>query len=152
MAVRARSLSLALLVSAFALTGVSGAFARDVRLFAVLLGGNIVFGDQANAGDPNGRGTASVIVVSDTEICYSILVINMRAPFWATISEASAGVSGPRVTFLTAPSNGGNPGTSSGCVTVDGDAVRRLRDSPSDFYIQVLVGGGTRREVRGQLF
>jgi hypothetical protein len=152
MAVRASPWKLALFASTFAVLAVSAATARNLQFFAVLLGGNEVSaGGDANAGDPNGTGTASVIVVSGTQICYSILVDNIDKPTMAHIHEAPAGVNGPIVVPLSEPSTG-NPGTSSDCTTVDSDLVNRIRDTPSDFYVNVHTGNFPAGAVRGQLF
>jgi hypothetical protein len=44
-------------------------------LFAVLSGGNEVTNDgQANVGDPNGRGSATVILHDSNTLCFAILV------------------------------------------------------------------------------
>ena len=74
----------ALVIGVF-IFGHSPAFAQ---LFAVLLGRNEVSttGD-ANAGDPDGSGTATVIF-GETTICYAILVRGIDRPRRRTFMKA----------------------------------------------------------------
>jgi hypothetical protein len=121
-------------------------------LFAVLLGGNEVSDTgEANAGDQDGRGSATVII-SDATVCFGIVVDGIDRPIAAHIHRAAAGVNGDIVVVLTPPS-AGDPGASSGCVPVDDQALlTAIRRDPSAFYVNVHTGEFPAGAIRGQLF
>jgi hypothetical protein len=123
------------------------------QFFAVLSGGNEVSATgQAAAGDPNGYGTASVLIVGDDRICISALVNRIGKPTAAHIHEAPAGKNGPIVVPFTPPATG-NPGTTTACVPGVSPAVlEHLRDTPTDFYVNVHTTKFPAGAVRGQLF
>ena len=63
-------------------------------LFAVLLGGNEVSSSgEANAGDPDGYGSATVII-RGTTLCFGITVDGIDKPILAHIHQAPAGLNG----------------------------------------------------------
>ena len=119
----------------------------------MLAGGNEVGPTgQAAAGDPNGYGTASVVVVEPTQLCFSIVVDQIDRPVAAHIHRGVAGVNGAIVVPLTAPP-AGNPGTSSGCVrNLSASLVTAIRTNPFQFYVNVHTGAFQAGAVRGQLF
>jgi CHRD domain len=121
-------------------------------LFAVLLGGNEVSGDgQANVGDPDGVGSATVLFAATT-LCFGLTVNNLDEPTAAHIHQERAGVNGPIVVPLTAPANG-DPGESSGCIPdVDPDLVEEIRTHPGEFYVNVHTEQFPAGAIRGQLF
>lgn len=129
------------------------AAAQGAQHFAVLNGGNEVSaGGQAAAGDPDGSGAASVLFVSANRICFSIAVVGIDRPTAAHIHDGVAGENGAVAITLTAPAVG-NPGTSSGCVGgLAAALVNRLRETPSDFYVNVHTGRFPSGALRGQLF
>jgi CHRD domain len=146
----------------FTVFGHSAASAQGLALFAVLVGGNEVStGGDANAGDTNAYGSATIIFRGTNTLCWAILVNNLDTPTAAHIHSAKAGVNGPITVTLAPPANDAdapfaNPGTASGCIT-DASAgfatiIRNLKANPSVFYINIhsinFAGGG----VRGQLF
>jgi hypothetical protein len=133
--------------------GASAASAQGIQLFAVLLGGNEVGPTgQAAAGDPDGSGTASVILVAADQLCFSILVDNIDQPAMAHIHQGVAGTNGPIVINLVPP-NAGDPGHSSGCVPeVDPALLESIHRTPSEFYVNVHTGAFPAGAVRGQLF
>jgi hypothetical protein len=128
----------------------SPAFAQ---LFAVLLGGNEVSdAGDANVGDPDGRGTATVLFRdTDTTLCYAILVTGIDTPTLAHIHEGAAGVNGP-VVVTFAPPETGDPGESSDCVPADATVLTNIRQNPAGFYVNVHNGAYPGGAVRGQLF
>src|SRR3954468_4251838 len=116
---RARHLILALAtVAGLTTVGSPGASALAIaQFFAVLSGGNEVSTDgRAAAGDPDGYGTASVLIVGDDRICISALVNRIDKPTAAHIHEGPAGKNGPIVVPFTSPATG-NPGTTTACVS-----------------------------------
>jgi hypothetical protein len=139
------------------IAGISGGFAAqamatDFTFFAILNGGNEVSSTgQANAGDPDAYGSASVVFKANTVICYSISVVNIATPTLAHIHEAKAGVNGPIVVPLTPPPSG-NPGVSSACISIDPTLWSRIRVTPANFYINVHNGAFPGGAMRGQLF
>jgi hypothetical protein len=120
--------------------------------FAVLLGGNEVSDEgQANAGDPNGVGSATILI-DDTTLCFGITVNNLDQPTAAHIHRGHAGVNGPIVVPLTPPASG-DPGASSDCIPeVDPDLLREIRANPGRFYVNVHTEKFPAGAVRGQLF
>jgi hypothetical protein len=140
-------------VAGLALLGSSTATAQGLEHFAVLNGGNEVSPTgQAAAGDANGHGAASVIFIDPGRICFSILVDDIDTPVAAHIHENVAGKNGPIVVNLIAPGTG-NPGASSRCLSgLDPAVVQRIRNAPSNFYVNVHTGAFPAGAVRGQLF
>ena len=130
------------------------ALAQEARppLFAVLSGGNEVSpGGQANAGDPDGYGAATVIVRGRHRLCYAVVVDRIDTPTAMHIHEASAGSNGGVVIPLMAPGSG-NPGEMSDCIEVaDSTLLSRLRVSTANFYVNVHTGQFPDGAVRGQL-
>jgi hypothetical protein len=131
----------------------STALAQGVQHFAVLNGGNEVSPTgQASAGDLDGSGAASIIVLGSGRICFSILVERIGTPTLAHIHEGEAGTNGPIVVNLTPPA-AGNPGTSAGCVgSIGAGLLTRIRNTPNQFYVNVHNGAFPAGAVRGQLF
>ena len=133
----------------------STAFAREPRgaLFAVLSGGYGVDAatGEAGAGDPNGHGSATVIIVGSDTLCYGVTV-NLIDPSTAMhIHQAAAGINGPVVVPLTPPATG-NPGASSDCISsLDEKLLRNIRNQPADFYVNVHNPAFPNGAVRGQL-
>jgi CHRD domain len=128
----------------------SPAFAQ---LFAVLLGGNEVDANGvANVGDPDGSGTATVLIRdTDTILCYGVLVTGIDTPILAHIHEGAAGVIGlPVVTFK--PPESGDPGESSDCVPADATVLTNIQQNPAGFYVNVHTDAFPNGAVRGQLF
>ena len=90
---------------AFAAVNMGAAEAQGIQHFAVLNGGNEVSAaGAASAGDPDGSGAASIIVLGN-RICYSILVERIGTPNAAHIHEAEAGANGPVVVTVPAGTN-----------------------------------------------
>jgi hypothetical protein len=139
----------AVVISVF-IFGHSPAFAQ---LFAVLLGGNEVSdAGDANAGDPDGSGTATV-VFGDTIICYAILVRGIDTPTQAHIHEGAAGINGPIQVILSPPAPALETGaTSSDCVPVDATLLNNIRQNPAGFYVNVHNDAYPGGAVRGQVF
>jgi CHRD domain len=121
-------------------------------LFAVLLGGNEVSPEgQANAGDPDGVGSATVLF-ADTTLCFGLTVNNIDTPVAAHIHQQRAGLNGPIVVPFTAPVSG-DPGESSGCIPdIDPDLVEEIRTHPGEFYVNVHTEKFRAGAIRGQLF
>lgn len=74
--------------------------AAFAQLFTVLLGGNEVSdAGAANAGDPDGGGTATALIGgTDLTLCYAILVTGNRNPDGGAHHGAATGTNGPTLT------------------------------------------------------
>jgi hypothetical protein len=129
------------------------ASAEAAQFFAVLNGANEISpSGAANAGDPNGFGTATVMIPSSGTVCFGMTVTLVSKPTLAHIHSGKAGVNGPIVIPLTPPQQG-NPGASSGCLTdVDKTLLNQIRANPQAFYVNVHTGQFPGGAVRGQLF
>jgi hypothetical protein len=131
---------------------VNGPSARTT-FFAVLVGGNEVSNDgQARVGDPDGRGSATIIIPSSGTLCFATLVTGIDTPVAAHVHNELAGRNGPIVVTLTPPDQG-NPGSSSGCVTNLGpELLNAITLNPGAFYVNVHTGLFPDGALRGQLF
>jgi CHRD domain-containing protein len=149
MAIRAMFVALAALIW-FA----PGAKAQSATFFAVLNGGNVCknfVGLICGAGDPDGVGSATVTIISETRLCVGLVVDNIGMPTAARIHAGPSAVNGPAVVTLPVPASG-NPGYSSGCANVDAEELALIRASPQNFYINVRDSDYSKGAVRGQLF
>lgn len=100
-------------------------------------------------GDPDGSGTATIrINQGQNQICWEITVSNIAVATGAHIHEGAAGASGDVVVGLTAPDA---TGTSTGCVDADAELIKRIRQSPELFYVNVHNAEFQAGAVRGQL-
>jgi hypothetical protein len=119
-------------------------------LFAVLTGRNEVDAQgRRGAGDPDGRGSFSATVDGD-QLCFGITVKNLDDPGAAHIHKARPNRNGDIVVPLTEPSSG-DPGASSGCVTVDTALARAILKNPGKYYANVHTAAFGAGAVRGQL-
>lgn len=138
---------------AFAAIHIGAAQAQGIQHFAVLNGGNEVSAaGAASAGDPDGSGAASIIVLGN-RVCFSILVTGIGAPNAAHIHEAEAGANGPIVVPLAPLPAGAPVATAAGCVAgLGAGLITRLRNTPNRFYVNVHNAAFPSGAVRGQLF
>ena len=149
MAIRAMFLALAALIGL-----APGANAQSATFFAVLNGGNVcrnLVGLICGAGDPDGVGSATVTIISETRLCVGLVVDNIGTPTAARIHLGPSAVNGPAQVTLAVPSSG-NPGTSSGCVTVASEIIAAIVASPQNFYINIRNSDFSKGAIRGQLF
>jgi hypothetical protein len=125
--------------------------ARSLALFADLNGRNELDATtlQPGAGDPDGFGSASV-TINGTSLCFGITVGNLDKPVMAHIHTGRKFENGPVVVPLTPPTDG-NPGASSGCVTVDATRAADILAHPKGYYVNVHTEAFKAGAVRGQL-
>jgi hypothetical protein len=119
-------------------------------LFAVLKGRNEVDANgRRGAGDPDGRGSFTAIVDGD-QLCFGITVTNLDAPTAAHIHLGRSNVNGGVVVPLTQPATG-DPGASSGCVTVATTLAQAILKNPHKYYANVHTAAFPNGAARGQL-
>ena len=104
---------------------------------------------QKGGGDPNGRGSASA-VIDGTRLCFGLTVKNIATPAAAHIHKGTSTQSGAVVVPLKAPRSG-DPGSTSGCVTIAADLARDLLANPSGYYWNVHNSAFPAGAVRGRL-
>jgi hypothetical protein len=99
-------------------------------------------------GDPDGFGPATIILDRrHGQICFR-LEAHLIAPATAAhIHSAPAGEPGPVVVPLTPPTNG----VSEGCVAVDRDLIRAIKNHPELYYVNVHNAEFPAGAIRGQL-
>jgi hypothetical protein len=125
---------------------------QNRALFAVLTGRKEVDANgRRGAGDPDGRGSFTAIVDGD-QLCFGITVTNLDTPVAAHIHKGRPNRNGDIVVPLTAPFSGGDPGVSSGCVTVDTALAAAILKNPHKYYANVHTTTFPGGAARGQLF
>jgi hypothetical protein len=132
--------------AAYALVAGENAASGAKPAFAHLLGAS----EAPSTGDPDGRGAASVQVVSPTKVCFSLIVNGIATPNAAHIHQSAKGVAGPVVIVLKQPTKG-TAGTSAGCVTGAAAVVSQIAKKPAGFYVNVHNGAYPGGAIRGQL-
>lgn len=141
-----KTLVLPLAVGAAALATAGAGVAADGGrpLYASLSGAVEVPGP----GDPDGDGSATLRVnPGKGQICYELRVSGIDPAAAAHIHEAEAGVAGPVVVHLSAPSGG----FSSGCESVSREFALELISNPEEYYVNVHNAAYPGGAVRGQL-
>ena len=119
-------------------------------VFAVGLQTRLTGAEEApGPGDPDGSGRVELrINVDKRKVCWKLRVHNIAPATAAHIHVAEAGVAGPVVIGLSAPTNG----ASSGCSTnVDRDLLAAITHHPEDYYVNVHNADYPAGAVRGQL-
>lgn len=142
-------LGLTLLASASLITSaaIADPVAEGGRKFTATLTGAA---EVPGPGDPDGSGTARVIVNhGQKRVCFELTVADIATPTAAHIHFAPIGVAGGVVVPLTAPS--GSPATSSGCVDVSAELAKAILKNPAGYYANVHNAEFPAGAVRGQL-
>ena len=117
---------------------------------------------EKGVGDPDGRGRAEVrIQVARQRACFDLSWSNIAAPSMAHIHEGDADTAGGIVVALFMTGDEAAPGDQdlpdtlhsvSGCATgVDQDLLRRIKDDPRDFYVNIHNNEFPPGAIRGQL-
>jgi len=157
--VKLRYLAVAALVGALSVLLVTAAIGarksappKAKTFFAVLVGKNEVSTTtgKKRAGDLNARGGATA-VIDGNQFCFGIVVKNLDEPTAAHVHKGRPSVNGDIVIPLTKPS-AGDPGTSSGCETVDPALLAAINRNSHKYYFNVHTMAFTNGAIRGQLF
>ena len=124
-------------------TSMAGMDSAADTLHATLTGA----AEVPESGDPDGSGTAEVILDSaEGMVCFTIEVENIAEAAGAHIHTGAAGTAGPPVVDFDVPNNG-----LSGCVDADAAVIDDIRSSPSEYYVNVHNAEYAGGAVRGQL-
>ena len=127
--------------------GLSMAVGQDAgrRLFATLTGAAEVPGP----GDTDGSGTGNITLNQGRgQVCFELTVTNIAPANVAHIHEGNTNVAGPPVVTLAPPPTNG---ASNNCVAANADLIKRIRQNPEEFYINVHTADFPNGAVRGQL-
>jgi hypothetical protein len=132
------------------------ALAADTMLEATLSGANEVDGQgNPNQGDPDGSGEATVNLMPRKEkVCYTLTVRDIAPAQAAHIHKGSAGVNGPIVKELKAPTDTDDAdtvGSSEGCARLSRKKIRMIKNNPAGYYVNVHNGEFPNGALRGQL-
>lgn len=140
-----RILGVLTLVGTMLTVGAVGVSATGGRPFATSLHGSE---EAPNPGDADGQGWAAITVNPGLgRICYTLDVSGIAPAAAAHIHEAPAGVAGPVVVPLTAPTNG----SSAGCAIVSRELAMSILRDPGDYYVNVHNADFPGGALRGQL-
>jgi CHRD domain-containing protein len=105
--------------------------------------------EKPNAGDPDGKGTATLkIDGAKGEVCYELAVSGIAAATMAHIHKAPADAAGPVAVPLAKPDADGK---SKACATVDKAVAEDIAKNPSAYYVNVHNAEFPAGAVRGQL-
>ena len=98
-------------------------------------------------GDPDGSGSATVIVIPPDTICYVLTAEGIEPATAAHIHEGERGEAGPVVQGLEPPTYG----VSGGCTQADPALVSDLQENPDEYYVNVHNEEYPQGAIRGQL-
>jgi hypothetical protein len=99
-------------------------------------------------GDPDGFGTATIILIPPDTICYTLTAQGIEPATAAHIHFGPPGVAGPIVVPLTPPTYG----VSGGCIrNVDPEVVANIAANPFVYYVNVHNAPYPEGALRGQL-
>ena len=115
------------------------------KLYATLTGAAEVPGP----GDTDGSGTGTITLnQGQGQVCFELTVANIAAANVAHIHEGNTNVAGPPVVTLAPPPTNGS---SNSCLAANVDLIKRIRQNPENFYINVHNADFPNGAVRGQL-
>lgn len=136
-------------MTAFEKTAVPQPVTQPVTGLDASLAGSAVVPGPA-AGDPDGSGTAHVVLVpSEGRICYSLSAADIAPATAAHIHQGAAGRDGPIVLELIPPPP--TERTSSGCMEVDPALLAALLGNPDGYYVDVHNSEFPDGAIRDQL-
>jgi hypothetical protein len=98
-------------------------------------------------GDPDGSGSATIILIRPNTICYTLTAENIAPATAAHIHEGERGVAGDVVVPLNPPTYG----ASGGCTQADPELVSDIQENPENYYVNVHNAEYPNGAIRGQL-
>jgi CHRD domain-containing protein len=99
-------------------------------------------------GDPDGSGSATIIVIPSTNtICYVLTAEDIAPATAAHIHVGKRGEAGPVVLPLEPPTYG----ASGGCTQANPELVSNLQENPENYYVNVHNAEYPDGAIRGQL-
>jgi hypothetical protein len=101
-------------------------------------------------GDPDGHGNA-VVKVYKTKLCYTLSVRGIKPATMAHIHKGAKGQTGPIVVPTDQSSFKLPRPTSSGCEAIPSALSMKLRQNPSNYYVNVHNKPYPEGAIRGQL-
>lgn len=140
----------AVLAATMTLSSAIPAGAIGTQLFASLFSGN----ERPSIPPSAANGTASVVIVNATTICWSLLLTGGGGgvPTAAHIHRGGPGVVGPVVVPLLPPAST-TTGFRASCRTgLPAALVSDIRLNPSNYYVNIHTSAFATGYVRGQLF
>jgi hypothetical protein len=104
--------------------------------------------EEVPPGDPDGSGSATIIVIPSTNtICYVLTAEDIAPATAAHIHVGERGEAGPPVVPLEPPTSG----VSGGCTEADPALVSELQENPENYYVNVHNEEYPEGAIRGQL-
>jgi len=104
---------------------------------------------EPGAGDPDGSGTATIEVIGETTLCWSMEVEGVQLPaIGAHIHAGPPGANGPVVVPLANPNR---DGISIGCTEVAAELIDDIVEDASHYYVNIHTREYPNGAVRGQL-
>ena len=113
------------------------------------LGANLTT-EVPGPGDPNGHGHA-MLKVYEAKVCYTLSVMGIKPATMAHIHKGRKGVAGPIVVPTDESSLHLPRPTSSGCEAIPRALSMKLRQNPSNYYVNVHNKPYPDGAIRGQL-
>jgi hypothetical protein len=99
-------------------------------------------------GDPDGSGSATIILIRPNTICYVLTAENIAPATAAHIHVGERGEAGPVVVPLNNPPT---YGVSGGCTQADPALVSNIQENPENYYVNVHNEEYREGAIRGQL-
>jgi hypothetical protein len=106
--------------------------------------------EMPGPGDPNGHGHATVKVYK-AKVCYMLSVRGIKPATMAHIHKGAKGQTGPIVVPTDQSSFNLPRPTSSGCEAIPSSLSMKLRQNPSNYYVNVHNKPYPDGAIRGQL-
>jgi hypothetical protein len=123
----------------------SPVIAEDLTTFAVSATGSQ---EVPGPGDSNGSASANLTLNAEKEeVCFEIQAKDIASATLAHIHSGAAGMSGPVVISLTAPTEG----LSKGCARASREIIQQISQNPGNFYLNIHNAAFKTGAVRGQL-
>jgi hypothetical protein len=103
--------------------------------------------EEVPPGDPDGSGSATIIVIPPDTICYVLTAEGIQPATAAHIHSGPPGVAGPVEVPLAAPTFG----ASGGCTQANPEDVSGIQENPGNYYVNVHNEEYPAGAIRGQL-